>query len=168
LAVVSQEDLILQRQAWKRNGLGVVCVAGAFDLLHPGHVRLLEQARGLADKLVVVIESDARMRESTERTKKGAAAGTARPVNPEGERAEVVAALVSVDAVTVAGAELEKFLAELKPDVYAIGVADTDRPPAAAPLIDPGWAKYAKLAQIPVEPGFSTALLLEKIQQTHA
>ena len=59
MAIVSQTDLILQRREWKRNGKRVVCVTGAFDLLHPGHVRLLEHARGLADILIVGVRSDA-------------------------------------------------------------------------------------------------------------
>ena len=62
MAVVSQSELILHRQEWKRNGKRVVCVAGAFDLLHPGHVRLLEQARGLGDILIVALQSDESVR----------------------------------------------------------------------------------------------------------
>ncbi len=60
MAVVSQSELILQRREWKRNGKRVVCALGVFDLLHPGHLRLLEQARALGDILVVAMESDAR------------------------------------------------------------------------------------------------------------
>ena len=51
--VISQDDLILQRQIWKGNGQSVVFVSGCFDLLHPGHIRLLEQARSYGDVLVV-------------------------------------------------------------------------------------------------------------------
>src|ERR1700691_2627757 len=71
LAVVSQSELILQRQDWKRNGKRVVCVAGAFDLLHPGHVRLLEQARGLGDILIVALQSDESVRVAAEAGGKG-------------------------------------------------------------------------------------------------
>lgn len=166
MAVVSQEALIFQRQQWKRNRERAVCVAGAFDLLHPGHVRLLEQARDLGDRLIVGVLSDKRVRETCDRAAAGSSAR--RPVNPEGERAEIVSVLAAVDSVTVAGIELEKFLSRLKPDIYAIGVADTDRSPAVASLVDPDWAKYSKLVEIPVEPGYSTALLIEKIQQPHA
>ena len=62
MAIVSQSELILQRQEWKRNGQRVVCAAGAFDLLHPGHIRLLEQARGLGDILVLALQSDPSIR----------------------------------------------------------------------------------------------------------
>src|SRR5580698_1938309 len=70
LAVVSQSELILQRQEWKRNGKRAVCVAGAFDLLHPGHVRLLEQARGLGDILIVALQSDESARIAAEQAAK--------------------------------------------------------------------------------------------------
>jgi rfaE bifunctional protein nucleotidyltransferase chain/domain len=166
LAVVSQENLILQRKAWKRNRLSVVCAAGAFDLLHPGHVRLLEQARALGDRLVVVVLSDKRVRQVCEHAKAGSSSG--RPVNPENERAEVVAALSAVDLVAVVGWELTIFLSELKPDVYALGVAKPDRPVPVADPVDPSWPTNSKIAQIPLEPGYSTALLIEKIQQPYA
>ena len=57
--VISQDELILRRAEWKRNGKRVVFASGAFDLLHPGHVRLIEQARSHGDVLVVGIESKA-------------------------------------------------------------------------------------------------------------
>jgi cytidyltransferase-like protein len=166
LAVVSQEDLILQRQAWKRNGLSVVCVAGSFDLLHPGHIRILEQARDLGDRLVVVVQSDHRVREVCEKVKPGSSAG--RPVNPEQERAEVVAAVSVVDAVAMTGWELGIFLSELKPDVYVVGSPQPTHPATAAAPLDPHSPTLSKVVKIPLEPGYSTALLIEKIKQTHA
>ncbi len=90
LPVISQSELILQRGDWKRNGKRVVCVTGVFDLLHPGHIRLLEQARAQGDVLVVAIQSDAHAREQK---------GPARPIIPVAERAEIVAAFQAVDAV---------------------------------------------------------------------
>jgi D-beta-D-heptose 7-phosphate kinase/D-beta-D-heptose 1-phosphate adenosyltransferase len=167
LAVVSQEDLILQRQAWKRNGLKVVCAAGAFDLLHPGHVRLLEQARALGDRLIVVVLSDEAIRAECERVTAGSSVG--RPVNPSDERAEVVADLVAVDAAAIGEGELAACLAALAPDVYAFsGVADSDFPPPESFATERDWAADAKLVKIPIEPGYSTALLIEKIQQPQA
>src|ERR1700733_11758672 len=101
LAVVSQSELILQRQEWKRNGKRVVCVAGAFDLLHPGHVRLLEQARSLGEILIVALQSDESVRVAAEQAAKligapsppapAAAARnlTAPPLPPANEPAEI-------------------------------------------------------------------------------
>jgi len=167
LAVVSQEDLILQRHAWKRNGLRVVCAAGAFDLLHPGHVRLLEQARAMGDRLIVLVYGDPAIREACERAKPGSSAG--RPINPSDERAEVVADLVAVDAAAIGEGDLAASLAALEPDVYAFsGVADVDFPPPESFAGDRTWTNNAKLMKIPIEPGYSTALLIEKIQQPHA
>src|SRR5580658_3546961 len=94
LAVISQGELILQRSEWKRNGKRVVCVTGVFDLLHPGHIRLLEQARALGDVLVVAIQSDAQARDQK---------GPSRPITPIAERAEIVAAFQAVDAVVELG-----------------------------------------------------------------
>jgi bifunctional ADP-heptose synthase (sugar kinase/adenylyltransferase) len=89
-------------------------------------------------------------------------------VNPASERAEVVAALASVDSVAVVEGDLSAILGELKPDVFAFGISNRDRTPAGSLPVDPNWAAYSKLAQIPIEPGFSTTLLIEKIQQSHA
>jgi rfaE bifunctional protein nucleotidyltransferase chain/domain len=167
LAVVSQEHLILQRREWKRNGKRVVCAAGAFDFLHPGHVRLLEQARELGDVLVVGIFSDDRVRR--ERARDSAADGTPRPVNPASERAEVVAALASVDAVVVVTCELPQFLNELSADVFVLGgTPKTNAPINAAPPVDPSMPDRQQMVQIPLEPGFSTSSLIERITQLNA
>lgn len=150
--MVSQQALILQREEWKRNGKRVVCAAGAFDLLHPGHVRLLEQARGLGDVLVVGVETDDAVRERD---------GRAGPVNPAAERAEVVAAIGVVDSVALMDEPLEKFLAALAPDAFVHGT----EPRRAAPVSAP---RGTRVVAIPLEPGFSTASLLERITTTNA
>jgi cytidyltransferase-like protein len=153
LAVVSQQALILQREEWKRNGKRVVCAAGAFDLLHPGHVRLLEQARGLGDVLVVGVSAD-----------------EATTVNPAAERAEVVAAIGVVDSVALMEMPLEKFLAALSPELFVHGTEPKRAATAyaaatpAAMAIPPG----IKAVPIALEPGFSTAGLLERIKTTNA
>src|SRR5271156_505118 len=113
LAVVSQSELILQRQEWKRNGKRVVCVAGAFDLLHPGHVRLLEQAHSLGDLLIVALQSDESVRIATEQADKlvgslgvagpasaGAGKPPARPITPAAGRDDLLGALTAVGLVT--------------------------------------------------------------------
>lgn len=164
MAVVSQAELILQRAEWKRNGKRVVCAIGAFDLLHPGHVRRLEQARALGDALIVGVQSDAGVRA----TKPARAGKLNRPVNPTAERSEIVAALESVDFVTVFDAESPRdFIMELEPDVLALGgAASADE---SAYLDDPSFrAAVGKVVRIPVEPGYSTSLLLDSITQRPA
>jgi cytidyltransferase-like protein len=152
LGVVSQEALILQREEWKRNGKRVVCAAGAFDLLHPGHVRLLEQARGLGDVLVVGISAD----EAT--------------VNPAAERAEVVAAIGVVGSVALMEAPLETFLAALAPDIFVHGTAPKRAATAHAAATPAAKAIPVGIKAVPIalEPGFSTAGLLERIKTTNA
>jgi cytidyltransferase-like protein len=176
LAVVSQQALILQREEWKRNGKRVVCAAGAFDLLHPGHVRLLEQARGLGDVLVVGVEMDEAVREREGRilaatsAKSANGGGQRLPVNPAAERAEVVAAIGVVDSVALIEVPLEKFLSMLAPDIFVHGTEPKRAATAyaaatpAAKAIPPG----IKAVAIALEPGFSTAGLLERITTTNA
>jgi rfaE bifunctional protein nucleotidyltransferase chain/domain len=94
-------------------GERVVLTSGCFDLLHVGHVRSLEEARGYGDRLVVAVNSDASVR----RLK-----GPERPVLPQRQRAELLAALACVDWVTSFGeATPRRTLAALRPDVYAKG-----------------------------------------------
>jgi rfaE bifunctional protein nucleotidyltransferase chain/domain len=164
LAVVSQSDLILQRREWKRNGKRVVCAVGAFDLLHPGHVRLLEHARGLGDILVVGVRSDA--------SRAAEDAASSKPlapfVNPAAERVEILAGLASVDYV--AGFDepaAREFIARLAPEVVAKGGEVTSN---ETEFLDDEAARAsgAKVIRIPLEPGFSTSRLLERIKQLPA
>ena len=99
--------------AWKRQGLRVGFTNGCFDLLHPGHVRLLAEARAACDRLVVGLNSDA----SVARLK-----GEGRPVQPVGSRAEVLAALEAVDLVVVFEEDTPlKLIERVKPTVLVKG-----------------------------------------------
>jgi cytidyltransferase-like protein len=180
LAVVSQSELILQRQEWKRNGKRVVCVAGAFDLLHPGHVRLLEQARGLGDMLVVALQSDESVRIATEQADKlvgslgvpavasvGAGKRPARPITPAAERAEILAALAAVDFVALfEESTAAEFIARLAPDVFVQG-GEGSRENACADD-DAVKAAGGQVVRLPLEPGYSTSRLIERISQLQA
>jgi cytidyltransferase-like protein len=87
----SHDEILLKVRDWQADGQKVVFTNGCFDILHAGHVRYLSAARGLGDRLVVGLNSDASVR----RLK-----GPKRPVAPEDDRAEVLAALAAIDAVT--------------------------------------------------------------------
>ncbi|HEY0701178.1 MAG TPA: adenylyltransferase/cytidyltransferase family protein [Candidatus Acidoferrales bacterium] len=155
---MSQTDLILQRREWKRNGKRVVCAVGAFDLLHPGHVRLLEHARDLGQILVVGVQSDASI----------AAAKETPAVNPAAERAEILDGLASVDFVTQYDEPTPReFIARLAPDVLARGGEITSN---EIDFLDDEAVRAGggKIVRIPLEPGYSTARLLERIKQTPA
>ena len=159
MAVVSQSELILQRREWKRNGKRVVCAIGVFDLLHPGHVRLLEQARASGDILVVGVQNDARAREEK---------GPNRPVTPAAERAEILSALAAVDfAVILNDERADEFITRLAPDalVQGRGVASGKH---IAAEIGAAQADGVKVIQIPPEPGHSTSRLIERIKQLRA
>lgn len=111
--IVSREVAIRRASAERRAGRRIVFANGAFDLLHAGHVRYLEAARGEGDWLLVAVNSDA----SVARAK-----GAGRPVVPGSERAEIVAALGCVDAVVVFEEDSPAtLLEEIRPDVHAKG-----------------------------------------------
>jgi rfaE bifunctional protein nucleotidyltransferase chain/domain len=168
LAVVSQSDLILQRREWKRNGKRVVCAAGAFDLLHPGHIRLLEHARDLGDILVVGVQSDPSGNEREGHANSAGAARVASPVNPASERAEILASLAAVDYVTQYDEPTPReFIARLAPDVLARGGEITSN---KSDFLDDEAVRACggKVVRIPLEPGFSTSRLLERIKHFHA
>jgi rfaE bifunctional protein nucleotidyltransferase chain/domain len=176
LAIVSQPDLILQRGEWKRNGKRVVCAAGAFDLLHPGHIRLLEQARGLGDVLVVALQSDASVRSGAQhvaaRGGTGEASATqiaaARPITPATERAEILAALAAVDyVVEFDEATPREFFARLAPDVVVKG-GEAGSQESASLDDEAVKAVGGRVVRVPLEPGYSTSFLLDRISQLQA
>ena len=116
--ILSRDELITQINAERKNGARVVLANGCFDVLHVGHVRYLAGARELGDVLVVGVNSD----EQVARLK-----GPGRPVLPENERAELVAALESVSYVTVFNEPtVEELLLALKPDIHAKGTDYTE------------------------------------------
>jgi len=111
--ILTIEEAILRFGCEKRNGRRIVFTNGCFDLLHPGHIQSLEQARALGDALIVGINGDASVRELK---------GPGRPILPELERAEILAALECVDAVVL----FHEFtpretIAALLPDVLVKG-----------------------------------------------
>jgi rfaE bifunctional protein nucleotidyltransferase chain/domain len=106
-------ELIEERRAWKDAGRSVVFTNGCFDLLHPGHVALFEAARALGDVLVVGLNTDRSVR---------ALKGPGRPLVPEGERAETLAALEPVDRVVLYDEETPRsIIAAVRPDVLVKG-----------------------------------------------
>lgn len=138
----------------KRNGRKIVFTNGCFDLLHPGHIRSLEQARALGDTLIVGLNSDASVRELK---------GPGRPVLPESERAEILAALESVDAVVVFN-ELtpREIISTLLPDVLVKGGDWAGDEIIGREEVE---AAGGRVVSVPVVPGYSTSAILEKIRQ---
>lgn len=165
--VVSQDELLCYRDEWKRDGKRVVFTSGVFDLLHPGHVRLLEQAAGLGNVLIVAIQSDAGVRERFARCKEIAKDPAVRPITPAAERGEILAALASVDFVVGFDApEPRELIEKLAPDVFVMGGSpgsdDSDS------CDDRSEAAGVRFAHIPLEPGYSTSLLIERIKRFRA
>ena len=152
--VLSLEAAIAWRGRTAADSLGVVFTNGVFDLLHVGHVRYLQAARAFGDALLVGLNSDA----------SAAALKPGRPIVPQAERAEVLAALACVDVVVIFdGTEANDLVAALHPDVYVKGgdwgQAGGKQPPEAALVAAYG----GRIAYLPYVAGHSTSGLIERI-----
>lgn len=144
-------ELIAVRADWKRTGKTVVFTNGCYDLLHPGHVRLLEAARSLGDVLILALNSD----DSVRRLK-----GPARPLLGERERAELASAIAAVDAVTLFDEDTPReLIAAVLPDILVKG-ADWAHWIAGREEVE---AAGGKVLPLPLEPGYSTTVIVEKI-----
>ena len=149
--VISIEDCEELRARWRDEGRTVVFTNGCFDLLHPGHVRLLERAREHGDVLLVAINSD---RSVT------AIKGPGRPIQTQRQRAEILAALEAVDAVTVFDEDTPcSFLERLLPDVLVKG-ADWSHLIVGREIVEEAGGKVFPL---PFEPGYSTTDIVKTI-----
>jgi len=123
--ILERNRLIARVAIARRSGARIVLANGCFDILHVGHVRYLEAARGFGDMLVVAVNSDAQVR---------VLKGEGRPFVPERERAEVIAALRAVDLVTIFHEPtVEALLLAIRPDIHAKG---TDYTPDTIPERD--------------------------------
>jgi D-beta-D-heptose 7-phosphate kinase/D-beta-D-heptose 1-phosphate adenosyltransferase len=147
----TREELVAARQRWRREGKTVVFTNGCYDILHPGHIRLLEQARSLGDILILALNTDA----SVQRLK-----GPSRPHIPETLRAELAAALEAVDAVTLFDEDTPReLIAAVLPDILVKG-ADWAHWIAGREEVE---AAGGKVLALPLEPGYSTTGIVEKI-----
>jgi D-beta-D-heptose 7-phosphate kinase/D-beta-D-heptose 1-phosphate adenosyltransferase len=141
--------------AVRARGGKVVFTNGVFDLLHPGHIRYLQDARRLGDALIVGINSDRSVRANK---------GPERPITPEGERAEVLAALECVDAVAIFDEETPaEIVRRLQPDVLVKG-ADW----AADNIVgrDTVEARGGRVVRMELSKGYSTTELIRKVRAT--
>jgi rfaE bifunctional protein nucleotidyltransferase chain/domain len=141
----------------RRRGQRIVATNGCFDLLHFGHVTYLQGAKRLGDLLVVGLNADVSVRQLGK--------GPLRPLNPEKERAAVLAALGCVDAVVIFREKrANRFLTAAQPHVYVKG--GDYRPETLDPLERAALEKAGTKIQIlPFAKGFSTTSLIEKIRQ---
>lgn len=149
--IFDREQLIARRAEWKRAGKTVVFTNGCYDILHPGHIRLLEKARSLGDVLILALNTDS----SVQRLK-----GPSRPLIPQDERAELAAALQAVDAVTLFDEDTPReLIAAVLPDILIKG-ADWSHFIAGREEVE---AAGGQVLALPLEPGYSTTGILDEV-----
>ncbi len=149
--IYSRQQLITTRAEWSRAGKKVVFTNGCYDVLHPGHIRLLEAARSLGDVLILALNTDA----SVQRLK-----GPTRPLIAEDQRAQLALALAAVDAVTFFDEDTPReLIAAVLPDVLIKG-ADWTHFIAGREEVE---AAGGKVLALPLEPGYSTTGILEQV-----
>jgi rfaE bifunctional protein nucleotidyltransferase chain/domain len=147
-------DLVRERLAWRAAGRSVVMTNGCFDLLHPGHVALLEAARREGDVLVVALNSDASVR---------GLKGEGRPLVPEGERAEVLLSLEAVDRVVLYDEPTPiAVVRALLPDVLAKGADWAADDIVGRPEVERAGGRVVRVALVP---GRSTSAIVARIRR---
>jgi len=147
------QDAAAEAQRVRADAGTVVFTNGVFDLLHPGHVRYLQEARALGDLLIVGLNSDASVR---------GIKGPDRPINPERERAEVLLALACVDGVVIFEEETpHAIISTIQPDVLVKGA---DWGPDDIVGRDVVEARGGRVVRIDLAPGYSTTELIRRIQ----
>lgn len=136
----------------KRRGRRVVFTNGCFDLLHPGHTRYLAAARKLGDVLIVAVNSDASVR---------ALKGPGRPIFPAAERAEILAALATVDYVTIFDdLTPQAVIARMLPNVLVKGADWGPNEIVGRTQVE---AAGGQAVSIPVVPGYATSAIIQAV-----
>jgi D-beta-D-heptose 7-phosphate kinase/D-beta-D-heptose 1-phosphate adenosyltransferase len=152
--VLTVDEAAAWAEAQRRDGRRVVFTNGVYDLMHPGHVEYLEAARAQGDVLIVAVNSDRSVRVNK---------GPSRPILPELERAELIAALRVVDAAVVFDAETPaEVIRRVQPDVLVKG-ADW----AADAIVgrETVEARGGRVLRIELVPGYSTSAIVEKVRR---
>ncbi|MCX7823048.1 MAG: D-glycero-beta-D-manno-heptose 1-phosphate adenylyltransferase [Syntrophobacterales bacterium] len=155
--IFEEEDLITLCKDLRAHSLKIVFTNGCFDILHLGHLRYLEEAKGMGDILVVAINSDSSVREIK---------GSLRPIIPELARAELVAGLHCVDVVTIFSDPTPfRLISRIKPDVLVKG-GDW----ALSAIVGRDFVESygGRVVTVPLTKGFSTSYIIERISKIHS
>ena len=148
---ISDAEAAVLANRVRSNGGTVVFTNGVFDLLHPGHVRYLQDARALGSALFVAVNSDRSVR---------AIKGPDRPINPERERAEVLLALASVDAVVIFDEDTpHAVISTIQPDILVKGADWGADDIVGRDVVE---ARGGNVVRIELAPGYSTSELIRK------
>jgi rfaE bifunctional protein nucleotidyltransferase chain/domain len=141
--------------SFRRDGKRIVFTNGVFDILHPGHLRYLQHARSLGDILIVGLNSDASVRRNK---------GPERPINSQEERAEILEALECVDLVVLFDDDTPaEIIRAIQPDILVKGADWAEDAIVGRDTVE---ARGGKVIRVPVQAGFSTSALIEKIKRS--
>lgn len=139
----------------RAQGKTVVFTNGVFDILHPGHVRYLKDARALGDGLIVGVNSD--------RSARAQGKAPDRPINSAAERCEVLAALASVDAVVIFDEDTPHEIIKLiQPDILVKGADWGENAIVGRDLVE---ARGGRVVRIPLAEGYSTTAILDRVRE---
>jgi D-beta-D-heptose 7-phosphate kinase/D-beta-D-heptose 1-phosphate adenosyltransferase len=151
--VSTREEAAALAAAVRANGGTVVFTNGVFDLLHPGHVRYLREARALGDALIVAVNSDRSVRANK---------GASRPINPDRERAEVLLALESVDAAVIFDEDTPHgIVSAVQPDVLVKGADWGEDNIVGRDVVE---ARGGRVVRVVLAPGHSTSELINRVK----
>jgi D-beta-D-heptose 7-phosphate kinase/D-beta-D-heptose 1-phosphate adenosyltransferase len=151
---MDRADAVRLVERLRAAGKTIVFTNGVFDLLHPGHLRYLQHARSLGDALIVGVNSDRSARANK---------GEGRPITPEAERAEIVAALSCVDAAVIFDEDTpHDIIAALQPDVLVKGADWAQDAIVGRDVVE---ARGGRVVRVPVAAGYSTTAMIERIKR---
>ena len=151
---MTRSDAVELVRRARSEGKKIVFTNGVFDILHPGHVRYLRDARALGDLLIVGVNSD--------RSVRALAKAPDRPINGESERAEILAALASVEAVVIFDEDTpHAIISALQPDILVKGADWGENAIVGRDVVE---ARGGKVVRIALAEGFSTTSIIQKIR----
>lgn len=152
---MNTSDAIAFVQLARSLGQTIVFTNGVFDILHPGHVRYLRDARALGDHLIVGVNSD--------RSVKALGKAPDRPINPEHERAEILSALASVDAVVIFDEETpHEIISAIQPDILVKGADWGENAIVGRDVVE---ARGGRVVRIALAEGYSTTRIFGRVRQ---
>ena len=153
MAILAVPEAVRFVEAARAAGRRIVFTNGVFDLIHPGHVRYLRQARSFGDALIVAVNSDRSVRANK---------SDDRPIMPERERGEIVAALAVVDVVVLFDEDTpHEVIAAIQPDVLVKGADWGEHAIVGRELVE---ARGGRVVRIPIEAGYSTSAIVATIR----